>query len=598
MIMKHYYQLMLILLVSLGLMIFTMQNVSADYTIEGYQVQINLDQAGNAQVTRKITYVFGDEYHGVLYQQAVRNDQQTLTDPQVTLKQKGKTIPVDQNPSGRNNTYQLSREKNLYKFKVFHPGDSDQLQVIYRYRLNQVVKSYQDIAELNWKIIGDNWDRSLYHVKITINLPAQKVKSLRAWAHGDLNGQIKVNRQAGRVTLIQTHNPENTFIEAHVIFDPALVPLNQYQGQGKAKAKIMRQEAQLAKQANQERKRNRQIRFAFGIGAAVIAVLDFIWLDAKIYRLPKNTRRPVSLEKAPHNFEQPPYGVGVASVLCFDKLPASRVFTGHLLELVTKRVIEIERLKRNDFQINLLKSDQLDEHQEAFLMKLFEMGDGKSFKLSQIDDLPNTNKESLNQLLKAWQDTQFNQAQTLNYRFATKLTWLKFGCHSLVIVGLLGLSAYLGFFPWFVSGLVTLFLIGVAIYHYRFNSPYTTTGIQMMNDVRGYYTVLRDLGKFEKRELEEHLLWDDLMAYATAFGLAKRVVKRLKELYDLDFLEVTMGPAYYFLILHNSENFTHAFDSSLRGLDVQNTSSSSGNGGGFSAGSSGGFGGGSGGGAF
>lgn len=72
--MKHYYQLMLILLVSLGLMIFTMQNVSADYTIEGYQVQINLDQAGNAQVTRKITYVFGDEYHGVLYQQAVRND--------------------------------------------------------------------------------------------------------------------------------------------------------------------------------------------------------------------------------------------------------------------------------------------------------------------------------------------------------------------------------------------------------------------------------------------------------------------------------------------------------------------------------------------
>lgn len=109
--------------------------------------------------------------------------------------------------------------------------------------------------------------------------------------------------------------------------------------------------------------------------------------------------------------------------------------------------------------------------------------------------------------------------------------------------------------------------------------------------------MLDDIGKFQTKDIGELTFWEDVMPYAVAFGLAKKVIAQLK----IDFDNETLAPMFlYYPILQYDTDFT-AFDNSINTAlynSIGANSSLSGGSGGFSGGSSGGFGGGSGGGAF
>ena len=109
----------------------------------------------------------------------------------------------------------------------------------------------------------------------------------------------------------------------------------------------------------------------------------------------------------------------------------------------------------------------------------------------------------------------------------------------------------------------------------------------------GFKNMLDDIGQFKLRDVGELTLWEEIMPYAVAFGLAKKVLKQMK----VEFAsEIGASPIAYYYYGNSYGMFATSFESRFsRAL-----ADSSGGSGSFSATSvsSGGFGGGSGGGAF
>ena len=117
----------------------------------------------------------------------------------------------------------------------------------------------------------------------------------------------------------------------------------------------------------------------------------------------------------------------------------------------------------------------------------------------------------------------------------------------------------------------------------------TQKGVDMQEQWKGLKKYMEDFSMLDKREVPELVIWEKYLVYATAFGIADKVIKQLKIIYP-NFDEVTTNMATYSYInvmMHTnfSSSFSNAISSSIASATA---SSGSGGGGGFSGGGGGG----------
>ncbi|MCP0887424.1 DUF2207 domain-containing protein [Ligilactobacillus sp. WILCCON 0076] len=578
---------------------------AVSYDITNYSVNINVHSDGSANIVQAITYDFDGTAHGVFYTQALRNNQQTLTDPKVYLNSKNSLVEAVPSTSQAKNTYTLNKKNNDYTFKVYHPVNSSTLTVTYSYKLSQVVKNYADTADLNWKIIGSNWDTALHNVHIAIQLPEKNVSSLQAWSHGSLNGTTKVNRKSGQVILKLKRNPANTYVEAHLLFAKSVTSQNTYVSSKKHKVQAQKKEAALAKKAIAEKNENKLLSKIIGTILFISGLFLALLVLFRNARKPYNTLFPFSLHKAPHSFEMPPFSAPIAQVLCFNRYPDNQAFSAYLLELAAQKRIAITQLEPKksirkpnhpDYQITLLDKSLLVGKDNQFLKLLFSTGTNDSFTFSKLKKVSNRTSEKLEAAFSSWTKAQYDAAQKLHYlnSSVSSIKGSLIASFIFATIFMLG-GAFLVKLLWLniLSGLFILGFLIAYFYLWRTRSPFTVGGVTKINDIRGFYTMLDDIGRFNLRELNDRILWEDIMPYAVAFGLASKVVKALATTFSKDELQTNFG--FYYLLTYNQAFY---FDSSFTTNFQGSIASVSGGSGGFSGGSSGGFGGGSGGGAF
>ena len=120
----------------------------------------------------------------------------------------------------------------------------------------------------------------------------------------------------------------------------------------------------------------------------------------------------------------------------------------------------------------------------------------------------------------------------------------------------------------------------------------TAEGKQKLGEVMGYRQYMQDFSLIGERELSEAPVWQEMLIYATLFGVAGTVIEQLKRLYpaQLPVLE-QYDRDLAFLIGCN-----HGMYTSLRARENEVAARNSGGGGSASFGGGGGFSGGSGGG--
>lgn len=602
---KHWFGIILGLCWGLLLIFSSNAQANSSYEITAYQVQADIQSDGSAILTQRIHYDFDDAAHGVYYQQALGKQQQ-IKDISVAIEQNGKLSQVTPATDGAQDTYQQTNTGQNVKLKVFHAVDSQAVTFIYRYRITNVITNWQDTAEMNWKIIGSGWDVPLNNIKITIQLPQSPVKQLQAWTHASTNGYTQVQRQQGRVIITAKKNPENSFIESHLLFPTSVTSANLLTKSAKRKQTVQNQEAAWAKRANQQRKQRQLVRMIvfgvlFGLGWIIILIVLWLMTKAKSHHQawPRSTRQAV------HSFEVPDLSAPVVQSLLSNRLPDSKALSAALVELAAQRKIRIEeqtnKLKfkqKSDYRITLL-DPQLLKKADIWYQLFNTIGNGKYFNLQQLKQASKspTNSKRLQAAFKKWQKAQQKIAieqNSVDQHIKHQNTWVTILTGTAIIL-LLGGSFGLNAKPLLrIAGGCSLLMIFLVIFFLKKHSPYTAEGVDLINQLRGFKKMLADIGRFNLKEVGELVLWEKIMPYAVAFGLAPKVAAALKANFDTEELENSFIIYYPFFINGKDFDFGEVFANSFS----TSLASTSGSSGGFSGGNSGGFGGGSGGGAF
>lgn len=563
-------------------------------------VTAKVNRDGSLTMHRKIDYEFDSDAHGVFYQQNLTK-KQNLTG--VKVKVDGQNV-VPSN-SGKNNTYQLTRYGKSYRFKVFHRIDEDDnVKVEYSYKILNAITNYKDTAELNFKIIGNGWDTDIDQAKATVIFPG-KVKDLKAWAHGPLNGQTQVLPNQGKIIMTVDNLPGDTGVEVHSIFPTSVTSANMNFINQNKKAAIEKQEANLATEANRRRQRNNYINWGL-LAVAVISSISVIivgFFSKKVGYWPRKWR------DLAHNYEIPAVSPVAAQILDEADKPDTKAFTAYLMQLAGKHKIKIEDYqsgmrKKTNYRITLVDASLLQDDLLNFLFK--KVGDGESFTTK---DLRKYTSRKLGKRYEKWRDRQFELVEDAGYidaeveeRKDNRRTFMVVGI--VVSIVLWGIAIFrfadvVSVGSFILVGAILLILEFVAFFvGNKRMSIYSEKGALEADQVRGFEKMLDDIGNFKMRDVGDLILWEDIMPYAVAFGLSKKVLKELKiEFSDAELAStpfIAYGPFYS----TGSDSFERSFEHSFSSGASAGASSVSGGSGGFSGGSSGGFGGGSGGGAF
>ena len=120
----------------------------------------------------------------------------------------------------------------------------------------------------------------------------------------------------------------------------------------------------------------------------------------------------------------------------------------------------------------------------------------------------------------------------------------------------------------------------------------TQEGVNTKEKWKGLKKYMEDFSLLDEKEVPALEVWEHYLVYATAFGIADKVLKQLKTVYpNIDSLDTVNTSAYMYFMYHSnfSSSFSGAISASISSSTYSSSySSGSGGGGGFSGGGGGG----------
>ena len=158
-------------------------SIAADYTIKNYNVDMELRTDGSMLVNETIDVNFSQQKHGILRKIATKNPNNgrvtSISSPMVVW-----------------DNFQISREKDMLKFKIWDPNST--VYGDHKYRISYVVDnaivSFGSGAwqELYWNVIGTEWTTSIDKAYFSLKLPKDYVSNGdRYYAVRGYNGERK-----------------------------------------------------------------------------------------------------------------------------------------------------------------------------------------------------------------------------------------------------------------------------------------------------------------------------------------------------------------------------------------------------------------------
>ena len=123
-----------------------------------------------------------------------------------------------------------------------------------KYRLKNMAILFNDVGEVGWNAVGSEFVEDIDYLNITLNIPGN-TNDLRAWAHGPLNGLIKIDNQE-KVTFTITNLSSYTAIDIRSTFNPRVINSSTKKYNINALDKILAYEEIKAEEANEQRRQN------------------------------------------------------------------------------------------------------------------------------------------------------------------------------------------------------------------------------------------------------------------------------------------------------------------------------------------------------
>lgn len=597
----------------LSLLLFTTIFGRTVYEIERLDIVANIERDGSLEVEERVIYDIG-KINGILYNIDALGYGK-FTDLQIFYEDDGEFKQARNNTAPSEGNFTVSVDDGLYKIKLYAPSQNERKEFIFRYNLTRGVTVYRDIAQLNRKMVGKDWQNSIGNISVTVNLPENvKKDDIYAFGHGPLTGNIEIlDGKSVRYTLNDYRPGE--FLEVNLLFPKnILTSFNPLLMKNKSALKeILDMEGKLAKEANDARKR---AIIGFYLGRVVLVLAVAWWLFLVVFIYLKNSKRYKVENEYGEYFRELPddYSPSIAGTLVSRNLyPSGRELFAMLLDLVRKGHLKLEEGEKTTTLI-LQESGKPLSEEEKFILNWYirELGDGEKIILESVEASikGRGGAKEFNRNYERWRTIVYSDMLEKNLKMDKRD---KFSTSLGIFTGIayfIGGGMLVVYFQSELS--ILMILLGFILLPYTFSRKRASLEKEKaISRWEAFKKFLVDYSNLEEAKLASIELWEHYFVYAVALGVAEKVAKGYSKIMSKKGEESTIigGRGYRNNSLMNMYLYSHAFRSMERNTSFvaqramesvarSSRSSARGRGGGFSGGSSGGGGGRSGGGAF
>ena len=590
----------------LSLLLFTTIFGRTAYEIESLDIVANIERDGSLEVEERVVYDIG-KINGILYNIDALGYGK-FSDLQIFYEDDGEFKQARNNTAPSEGNFTVSVDDGLYQIKLYAPSQNERKEFIFRYNLTRGVTVYRDIAQLNRKMVGKDWQNSIGNISVTVNLPENvKKDDIYAFGHGPLTGNIEIlDGKSVRYTLNDYRPGE--FLEVNLLFPKnILTSFNPLLMKNKSALKeILDMEGKLAKEANDARKR---AIIGFYLGRVVLVLAVAWWLFLVVFIYLKNSKRYKVENEYGEYFRELPddYSPSIAGTLVSRNLyPSGRELFAMLLDLVRKGHLKLEEGEKTTTLI-LQESGKPLSEEEKFILNWYirELGDGEKIVLESVEASikGRGGAKEFNRNYERWRTIVYSDMLEKNLKMDKRD---KFSTSLGIFTGI---AYFIGggmLVVYFQSELfILMILLGFILLPYTFSRKRASLEKEKaISRWEAFKKFLVDYSNLEEAKLASIELWEHYFVYAVALGVAEKVAKGYSKIMSKKGEESTIigGRGYRNNSFMNMYLYSHAFRSMERNTSFvaqramesvarSSRSSARGRGGGFSGGSSGGGGG-------
>lgn len=513
--------------------------------------------------------------------------------------------------------YALDIDNN--KFEIAWGVGLDNTSATRQYRIEYIVEDavakYNDCSELYWQFVGSNFDVDSKKVKGTIHLPAlaESKESIKVWGHTEeLNGEIHVT------DLDKVEFEVNKFNSGNYIEVRIAMPVDMVTQSGRTYNKdqlpsILKEEEKWAKDANYKRAYNRFITIVVIILFIIVVIFIDIILIKKINKYKKLVNKgqiikPSQEIKYFREFPREEASPAEARFLLsknkfeFYNSEMGNIFSASLLDLYHLGYIDIQEDKNSKektkftLQASENQIEEIKNEDEKIIYKYLKKiaSDKQEITLKDIQKYITSHVSSITELQEKLTKTIKEKLYKKGYlNKEREKEYTKYGSIKVLYGLALMFILFFGLPAIFVSlwimisiAITVVLLIGCLTSLNKVTNSiniYSQEAIDEIEMWKGLKRFMEDLSQMDKKEIPEVVLWEKYLIYATAFGIADKVLKQLKLIYpDFDEQIGISTSAHMNLILCSS--ISNTISKSINTSMSSAYSSASGGGGGFSGG--------------
>ena len=484
------------------------------------------------------------------------------------------------------------------------------------YLVEGAVSSYSDYNELYWQFVGEDFEIDAKNIVGTITLPSkvENKDELRVWGHTQgLNGEIYAT-DLDKIEFTINNFKSGVYVEIRTLFPKYVLNNNITRTYNYSILNtVLEEEKVWAEEANRLRDQKKLYEIGVYIAVALISILLFLNIIRKIKvirnrKINKPTEDIIYFRETPRKDASPGEAIYLLRKTKTDIQPndIGKIFSATLLKFALEKYIEIEVQnnghKKEDIYINLLNQDRLTNLENKdektigkFLISAFEKNKTTKITVKELEgfikktssvkllnmqeDIRNSVKDKLIdiKLIDEKNKKQYEK-ESIEQVFSVVATFV-FGMLvfmlTMEVIGKIAISLI----P-IVMAIINIVVTGIALYKIN---VFTKEGLNECEKWKGLKKYMEEFSLLNEKEIPEIAIWEEFLVYATAFGIADKVLKQLKIVYpDIDNnINISTYP-YMYLMIHTdfSNSFSNAISSSMSSA----YSSTSGGGGGFSGG--------------
>lgn len=482
-----------------------------------------------------------------------------------------------------------------------------------KYVVKDAIAKYSDYAELYWQFIGQDFEVSAKNVTGTIYLPsnANSKEEIKVWGHTqDLNGEIYAT-DTNKIEFTMNGFNTGRYLEVRALFPTQMITSSARGTNKDILDSVISEETVWANEANQRRKNKETMNlfvtiivFAICIVIGVILIKKFIKTlkELKTMKKFKPTQELQYFRDIPDENSTPAQSLYLhnRSNADFGSTQLGEIFSATLLDLSLKKVLEFEITKnekgKEKIIIRILKqNDENLSEDETAIFNFLKQACKESNEITSKDlekyikrsstkiiELQKKIQKSTEEIIaqKELIDLEEKKKYTKSATATAGYVFLIFGAVFLFSM----FSTLIGVYAIFIALLIVILsIMNIVVCSMKTSriNVFTQKGVDESEKWRGLKKFMNEFSMLDKREIPELVLWEKYLVYATAFGIADKVLEQLKIVYPNINETINVGTYTYMYMLMNT-NFATSFSNSISTSISSTYSSATGGGGGFS----------------